>query len=102
MPNYRAIIEGQNFSFAHENEIQQLDFHRTLCLEAECINSARQMALQQVMKELSEQQLFTEDTDKQRISLGYIEQVDVLDQLCQNDNFIWYFPDDAVFDYKLK
>ena len=103
VPKYRAIIEGQNFLFVHEDQSQHLDFHRTLCLEAECINSAREKALEQVMIELSAQEIpMSEDNLSHRVSLCHIEQIDIVDRHCDEQDFIWYFPEDAVFEHKLK
>lgn len=103
MPKYRAIIEGQNFPFVHEGQSQYLNFHRMFCLEAACINSAGEQALQQVRVELSAQEFpLEEDAASQRVSLAHIEQIDILDRHCGEQDFIWYFPDDAVFAHKLR
>ena len=103
MPNYRAVIEGQNFLFVHEDQSQYLNFHRALCLEAECIDSAGEKALAQVRSELLTQKiLFEENRISHSFSLRHIEQFDVSDRLCAEQDFIWYFPEDAVFNYKLK
>lgn len=103
MPNFRAIIEGQNFLFMLDDEVQYLDFHRTVCLEAECIKSAGELALESVIEELTLQDLLIDmNRNKSSINLGHIECVDVQETICLEQDFIWYFPDDAVFDYTLK
>ena len=104
MPKYCTIIEGQNFDFMLENELQRLDFHCTFCLEAESIDSARQRALGFVIAELSgHQQIFSnESPNKPKVSLEHIEEVNSLDTRCSQDEFNWHFPGDALFVHKLK
>ncbi|MFO7604153.1 MAG: hypothetical protein R6X06_10115 [Gammaproteobacteria bacterium] len=103
MAKFRAIIEGQNVLLMMDNEPQQLDFHRTVCLEAECVDSATSAALETVMGELSRQQVVLDcHTGKSTIRLEYIEQVDVLETACSEQGFVWYFADDALFDYTLR
>ena len=103
MPIFRAIIEGQNFLFMLDDEPHQLDFHRTICLEAECIDMASRMAVSCVVEELSAQKMLPEGSfDKGNISLAHIEQVDVLETKPGEEEFLWHFPGDAVFAHKLK
>lgn len=103
MPLYHAIIEGQKIQCAFDGESHQLDFHRSLCLEAECLDSASDKAIQHVLMELSELPDIRVDIQSgQTIHLGHIERLDELDRQCRELDFIWYFPDDAVFSHKLK
>ena len=103
VPKFRAIVEGQNFLFMLDDEPQHLDFHRTVCLEAECVDSASEQAIRCVKAELySHDHVTNKNENSFNVSLGYIEQIDVLDIPCAEHEFIWYFPDDAVFDYKLR
>lgn len=103
MPKFRAVVEGQNFLFVLDDEPQHLDFHRSICLDAECIDSASEQAICCVREELhSHENVMFQSGDSLNVSLGYIEQVDVLDTTCTEQGFIWYFPDDAVFEHKLK
>lgn len=103
MPIYRAIVEGHDISFMLDDELHQLDFHRTICLEAECIDTARRMALSCVVEELSTQPILPDGYhDNSKVSLAHIEQVDVLESKPAQDGFLWHFPGDAVFAHKLK
>ena len=103
MPKFRAIVEGQKFLFMLDDEAQHLDFQRTICLEAECVQTARQQALRHVMAELSSHELvLKEHIDAANVNLGHIEQIDSGERVCHEQDFIWYFPDDAVFEHKLR
>ena len=103
VPIFRAVVEGQNFLFLLDNEPQHLDFHRSICLEAECLDSASEQAIRYVREELhSHDNVKLESDDSLNVSLAYIEQVDVHDDTCTEQGFIWYFPEDAVFEHKLK
>lgn len=103
MPKFRAIVEGQKFLFMLDDEAQHLDFQRTVCLEAECIDSAREQALGYVLQELSLHELvLKEHIDRAKINLGHIEPVENLEVACREQDFIWYYPDDAIFEHKLK
>jgi len=104
VPLYRAIIEGQNFLLQQDTILQHLDFHRVVCLDAACIESARHQALDQVITELAlhAQIISNAAAEKPRISLAHIERIDSLGVDCREDEFVWHFPGDALFSHKLK
>lgn len=52
MPIFKAIVEGQNFSFLVDGEPQLAGFHKTLYLEADNDNHAVDQAIDWVRNEL--------------------------------------------------
>ena len=103
MPLYRTYIEGQNLQCRFDGEDQYLNFHYSVCLEAACEDSASAQALRCVVDELSAMPVAMEDAlDRQAINIGHIEPVDAQESASQEQDFIWYFADDAVFSYKLR
>lgn len=97
MPGYMATVVGENFEFVVDDESQRLDFSRTVYVDAADESAAQQAALAQVRAELLAQALL-DDEAGQLISIEEIRQQDVLADRHQSGEFVWYFPDDELFD----
>ena len=97
MPGYMATVVGENFEFVVDDEPQCLEFSRTVYVDADDESAAQQAALALVREELLAQAMLDDEAD-QLISIDDICQADVLADKPLSGDFIWYFPDDDLFD----
>lgn len=97
MPGYMATVIGENFEFVVDDELQQLEFSRTLYVNADNESVAEQAALQQVRAELLTQALLDDDSD-QLITVEDIRQEDVHADNDLSGDFVWFFPDEEFLD----
>ncbi len=97
MPGYKATVTGENFEFVVDDETQYLDFTRTVYIDAADEAAAQEAALATVREELLAQSLLNESSN-QVINIDEINQTDILAKSDQHNDFVWYFPDDGLFD----
>lgn len=93
MPEYKAVVMGENFEFIVDDETQYLDFTRTLYLNADDEQQAQQSALAMVREELLSQSML-EEWDEPSMVIDEIQQVDVLAGRREAEDFIWHFPEE--------
>lgn len=97
MPGFMATVVGENFEFVIDNESQFLDFSKTVYVDAENETAAHQAVLAQVREELKAQALLEEGSG-QLMSVEEICQQDVMIEKDLPGDFIWYFPEEDLFD----
>ena len=95
MPEYKAVVVGENFEFVIDDEPQYLDFVRTVYVDAQDEQDAQESALAIVREDLLAQSMM-EEWDEPVIAIDEIKQVDVLARRDDGDDFIWHFPEDDV------
>lgn len=93
MPEYQAIVVGENFEFVIDDEPQYLDFTRTVYVDAQDEQGAEASALAIVREDLLSQSMMDE-WDEPVIVVDEIKQVDVLSQRDDGEDFVWHFPED--------
>ena len=93
MPEYKAVVSGENIEFIIDDEPQLLDFMRVLYVEADSELSAGDTALAMVREELLSQSML-EEWDEPVMMVEEIKQVDVLAGREDVDDFIWMFPEE--------
>ena len=98
MPEYKATITGENFEFLIDEEIQHLDFIRTVCVDANDEIKAQESALTIVRDDLHAQSIL-DDNSNQIISLDIIQKVDKSFNKECHDDFIWSLADLDDFEY---
>lgn len=97
MPGYMATVIGENFEFVVEDELQQLEFSRTLYVNADNESAAEAAALQQVREDLQALALLDDEAD-QLITVEDICQDDVPGDELLSGDFIWVFPEEEFYD----
>ncbi len=95
MPEYKAVVVGENFEFVIDEESQYLDFTRTVYVDAPDEQGAQESALAIVREDLLAQSMMDE-WDDPVIVIDEIKQVDVLARHDDGDDFIWHFPEDDL------
>lgn len=98
MPGYKATIIGENFEFLIDEEIQYLDFIRTVCVDASDEMKARESALTIVRDDLHTQSIL-DDSSNQIISLDIIQKIDKSFNKECHDDFIWSLAELDDFEY---
>jgi hypothetical protein len=93
MPEYKAVVTGENFEFIVDDEPQYLDFTRTLYVDADDEQQAQQSALAMVREELLSQSML-EEWDEPSMVIDEIQQLDVLAGRQEAEDFIWHFPEE--------
>ena len=95
MPVYKAVVEGQDFVFIFDEEPQQLAFHRTVFLEADDEDSATQMALTKVRRELETKEMaLNNGLGNQELELEDIEELpNGCDKPPADEDFVWFVTD---------
>ncbi len=99
MPAYKATVVGENFKFEIDGEPQQLDFYRTVYVDADDERAAQDAALALIREELARQSLLPEDEATSPVSVEFIGRADVLEYSADED-FIWHFPDEVDEDWE--
>jgi len=97
MPGYMATIVGENFEFVIDGESQFLDFHRTVYVDSANESDAHEAALALIRGELMAQALLDDDSE-QMVSIEEIRQQDVLVEKELLGDFVWFFPEEDLFD----
>ena len=92
MPGYKAVITGENFEFIIDEVPQNLDFIRTVYVDANDENTAKESALKIVRADLLAQSLLDEESE-QVISLELLQPIDSTQQAQGVNDFIWSFPE---------
>ena len=98
MPGYKATVVGEKFEFVVDDEIQHLDFYRTVYVDAKDEAAAEQSALNLIRDVLVSQSLVAEsDRESAPISVEFVGDAEIL-PFPVDEDFIWQFPEDADFD----
>jgi hypothetical protein len=98
MPGYKATVVGEKFEFVVDDEIQHLDFYRTVYVDAEDEVAAEESALKMITDELVSQSLIEEaGRAAAPISVEFVGDADVLPYPVDED-FIWQFSEETDFE----
>lgn len=99
MPGYKAIIMGEDFVFEVEDQLQSLDFYRTLYLDANDEQTASALALQRVHQELAAQSLLDDaSAADDRIRVEQILLLDEATAADQEGDYLWCLAEDDLDD----
>jgi hypothetical protein len=96
MPSYKTVVEGQNFVFDVDNEPQNINFYKTLYVNALNEAEAEDLALDKIKHVLDDSGIeFNLSTGYETLLIDDIEQINVLDDNVHVDrDIVWFFSDE--------
>ncbi len=90
MPGYLAKVLGENFQFEFDDDIQSMNFSRTIYVDAENETGAETGALDIVQQQLRSHALWNEH-GTQQVLVEQLEPFDESATLVIDHDFFWYF-----------
>jgi len=95
MPGYLARVKGENFKFEFDDDLQSLNFTRTVYVDAEDEAKAELSALDAVQQQLRSHALWNEQGE-QRVTVDELELYSESSTLSVDQDFFWYFTDEGL------
>lgn len=97
MPSYKAVVEGQNFVFEVDNEPQNINFYKTMYINALNESEAEDVAINQVTQHVLDDSgiVFDPASGFESILIDEIEQIEVIDENIHVDSdLVWFFSEE--------